>query len=524
MRYLVMCLAMTAVLCGSAYAAPVVVDAYYHADVAFPQFDRYWKATSDVEGKAADGPLGGMLYVYVRNTTGKPWTMADAEMEGVSLTKAIASSDQRKFRGWVYAASIYFSKLPEAQIGKVKQAGEPIWWRFVPKTLKPGECGELVVRLRHKPADSSVRLCVVAKGGDRVAVSVPVKAAPRFQAICFTADRKTVYLYAQHPKPGVAPKHVTMDGVDITSGATIASDAKTSVAPIVCKLKAPVARASLHCFQAVYADGSKATSSVRAFDSEFAFGMWGGRPGDDSQVEIGRNYVHELAAHNINLIGEMVGSGAVASFLKSDEGHALVKTLGIRRMIYEPGKGRTVNPWGYFLTDEPDAGDSRVQGVPPTAKVGCLCQGLSQRQEELHAVDPMTPGLVNMDFTLRPHHWYIYGQMPDILASDPYYQARLGQEAEYGKAPEKLDAFKKATYIEGVTTISRSSQAPKPVHLILLAAAGRDRKDGEGNIYVTPQEKRIETYYAIGAGANGISYWWFYGLEKGLRQEHRIPS
>ncbi len=500
----------------SAQAALEVHDAYYRPDIAYPQFDRYWTATSIEENARPHDPLGGTLRVYVRNSSSESVRVKDVMMDGVSLAAAIAYSDIRKYRKYLWAASMYWSKLPKRQIDKLMSSGWPIWWKFDPQTLRAGEFAEVIVRLRYNPPGSAVALRILTHSGDAVSVSVPVKkAVPHFEAIRFAPGRQTAYLYPAHPKSGTAPTRLLLDGRDVTSAAAIHSDPKSSVAPVVLTLDTPLKKASFHCFQAVYADGSRATSALRAYDDEFAFGMWGARPCESGDIQEIKNHLKDFADHNINVQMEMVGSGTVADFMKSDEGRAYMKSLGIRRMISEPGKGRTTGPWGYFIADEPDAGDYHVTGLPNDARrVGTLAQGVSRRTQELHLVDPATPCLINIDFTYRPHNYYIYGQTTDILASDPYYQARLGQEAEYGKAPERIDAFKKATYIEGVTTILQSSNSPKPVHLILLAGGGRE--DEGGIPFATRQEKRIETYYSIGAGASGISYWWFYGLEKGL--------
>jgi hypothetical protein len=494
------------------------VDSYYRADVPFPQFDRYWTATSNVSTARPQDPLGGTLRVYVRNDFDKTIAVKDVMMEDVSLAAAIAKSDLRKYRGFLWAYSIYYSKLPSRQIEKIKKAGWPIWWRFDPKTIRPGEIGEVIVRLRYQPTGKAIALKIVTAGGSSFKVNVPTdRVVPWFEDISFARGRQVAYLYVKHPKTQIAPKTIMMDGKDITASSAIFADPNASVAPIVCKLDKAVDNASVHTFHAIYPDGSKATSMVRAWDDEFVFGMWGARPCETGGVQAVRDHIQDFADHNINVQMEMIGSGTVADYIKTDEGLAFMKQLGIRRMISEPGKGRTKNPWGYFIADEPDAGDYHVKDLPNGARrVGTLAHSVSKRTQELHLVSPTTPCLINIDFTYRPHNYYTYGQTTDILASDPYYQARLGQEAGYGKTPEKLNAFKKATYIEGVAAICHSSQAPKPTHILLLGSAGRDKPDGSGIFYVPPTEKRIEAYYCIGAGTKGLSYWWFHGLAPGL--------
>lgn len=49
--------------------------------------------------------------------------------------------------------------------------------------------------------------------------------------------------------------------------------------------------------------------------------------------------------------------------------------------------------------------------------------------------------------------------------------------------------------------------APKPLHLILNSV--HHIEEGEPFRFATPQEKRVEVYYALAAGAKGLSYWWY---------------
>jgi hypothetical protein len=516
MRSAALSLVAAMLLSSAACAAPVVFDAYFRPDLPYPEFAKYWgfQRGGDFLSK---GDIGGTVQVYVRNAGAEPITMRDVALDGVSLSKAIPFLETRRYRRYVFPANLHFSTLPKEQIDKVIAAGEPVWWRFEPKTLKPGEIGELVLRVRRRPVAETVNVLVSFGKGQSAEAQIAVgRAVPRLEAICFAPGRDTVYLYAKHPVPGTKPDKVLMDGADITSCAVIASDSNASVTPIVCKLSKPVALASLHCFQVCYPNSDKVTASVRAYDGEFAYGMWGAANGEADQVDIAKAYLRGLADHNVTVQMEQIGSEAVADFMKTTEGLKLLESLGIRRMIYEPGKGNITNPWAFFLMDEPDAGDSKIEGLPPGTQIGSLGQGLIQRAAELRESDPTVPGLLNIDYTYPPDNWYTYGQIPDILTADPYYQGHIARETEWGKNPEKLSLFKKATYINGVAEICRSSQAPRQTNMLLFTGRPDNQTDNIQLRYATPQEKRIEVYYCIGAGIKGISYWWYHCLEDGL--------
>ncbi len=399
-------------------------------------------------------------------------------------------------------------------------AGEPVWYRFDPRKLGPGECGELTIRLRSKPTGESIGLSMDFGQAGKSEVSVkPAAAAPRFEAITFSFGRDKAYLYVAKSSTGKAPTKVLMDGVDVTSDATIAGPAG-SIYAIIVKMKSPLVRASWHCFHVTYADGEKATGAVRVFEDEFAYGMWGAAPGKSEDTSLAEAYLRDLADHSINTVMEQIGSAAVRDYMFSEPGLNLMESLGIRRMISEIGKGAAKNPWSYFLMDEPDAGDSKVEGVPGDKRVGSLGQGLVDRSFEMREKDPVTPHLLNIDMTYKPQNWYTYAQLPDILTADPYYQVRLAET--YWKSPQKRDIYKKAEWVAAVADVCRSAQAPRKLDLVIFTGH-LDRKEDKEFRFATPQEKRLEAYYAIGAGAKGISYWWFHSLAQGLPPRKADP-
>jgi len=201
-----------------------------------------------------------------------------------------------------------------------------------------------------------------------------------------------------------------------------------------------------------------------------------------------------------------VGSEAVRVFMISEEGRKMLDSLGIRRVVGD--RGKTETPAAYYLADEPDTADFKVTGVPAHAKIGCIAQGLLQRAYELRESDPAIPNMTNLDQTFKPDNWYTYGQLPDIFAADPYYQSRLAEV--YRTRPHLLPIYTKATFIEAVASICQSACAPKPLHIILNSVQSV-RGDWKFR-FATPEEKRIEVYYALGSGAKAISYWWFVPL------------
>ncbi len=517
MRGVLGALAAAAALCAAAPArtAPLeVLAAQYRADIPHPESDALWASMS---GGAIDPVLhperefprpvpGGSIHVYLRSVSGAPVEVEDVLLEGISLKRAVAFSSQRKFKRHVYAASIYFSGLPPAEISRLEDAGEPVWWRVEPPRPAPGDAVEVTVRLRRDLPARGTHLTLRLGGGESLEVEVPGgDVRDRITDIAFSPDLSTVWLFVRGSAPGRSPRRILMDGVDVTSRCRIARDAALDLSPVVLEPPAKLERTRLYCFQAVFDDGKVAAAARRAFPQDMRYGTWGARPGAEGQTEVGRQFVREMAGLNINLHMVSIGSAAVQEFFKSPEGQQMLRALDIRRVVEEPGKQGTAQPHAYYLADEPDTGDYRVQGVPAGKQVGCLAQGLVLRAQELRERDPDTPSMLNLNLTFTPHNWYIYGQVPDIFCADPYYQPRLRQA--YNDGPGRYPLYAKAGFVYAESHICKLASEPRPLHIILYA----NTYDGEDGTFrgPTPAEKRIELYYALAAGAKGFSYWWF---------------
>ena len=490
----VCCVLVLLLLAATAYGGMTVLGYSSHIDVQHPEFEAFWSDSSQLDWgeKPVKRAPGCSIHVFLRNDGPQPLEIQDVTLNGISLTKAVAFSEQRKMRKAVFPASIYFSSLPKDSL---IAAGEPVWWRVEPNPIPQNGVSEVTIRLRRAPVGKTLTLEV----GDMKA-SVPVKAdQPRIESISFGPNLDQVYLYFSK-----APTKVLMDGRAIKF--TAKSYPNMDITPVVCKLNTALASASFHVFQGVYAGGIlTASAGIRAWSGEMCFGIWGSKPGNEGDNALARSYVNEIAEHNINTQMEMVASDAVSSFMQGDEGLKMLDSLGIRRMVSDPGKGKVKSPFAYFLLDEPDAGDFKVQGVEPGKQVGCLAQGLVQRSAEFRKADPLTPQFLNLDMTFKPDNWYTYGQLPDIFAADPYYQERLCQT--YWQRPGRLPLYMKATYIYAVGTVSREASSPKPMHLLLNCV--RHTEPDKVFRFGTPVEKRIETYYALASGVKGLSYWWY---------------
>jgi len=257
-------------------------------------------------------------------------------------------------------------------------------------------------------------------------------------------------------------------------------------------------------------DGTSSTAGIRAYADEFTYGVWGAKPGNPTDLDLGRAHVIDMGLHNINMQMEIIASDAVRAFMKSEAGVRMMESLGIRMILGEAAKAKSP-PLAWYLADEPDTADFKVEKLPPESRIGAIGQGLILRADELGQVDPTVPSMLNVDMTFKPENWYVYGQLPDIFAADPYMQTRLAQA--YFSRPGTIPQYSKATFVYAVGSVCRSSCAPKPLHLMLNCT--KLVKGDKVFRFATPEEKRIEVYYALAAGATSLSYWWLVPVAEG---------
>lgn len=501
-----LCLAFLAVASGSSVlmADVTVLGVQYRADRMFPEYLPYWQDEGISVPPELYEVVGCSVHVFVRNTGAAPVTISDVELAGESLTACIAFDDQRVDRK---PASIYFANLTEPQMQTLLAAGEPVWWKTDPAVIEPGGAGQVMIRLRNIPQTPTVAVNVVHSGGTTSA-TVPVQSdQSRLVGVNFSADLGTVYLYSRHWQAGMAPVAIVLDGQDVTANASIACDPSLQLAPTVLQLSQNLVRGSYHVFQVVYSDGQVASAGLRAWNDEFAYGMWGAAPGSDGDYELARDYIEDVSDHLINIQMVTLGSQAVKSYLKTAEGRAFAASHDLRFVVDAPGKWGVTDPFLFFIHDEPDAGDYRITGLPADKMIGSLAQWCVGHAEEQRATDPRQLAMLNLDMTYKPQNWYIYGQVPDVMAVDPYYQARL--KTALWSNPEMLPYYTKATYVYAVSQTAETTCQPNPLHVILYGCSYVDSTTGQTFPFAPPACKRIEAYYALAGGAKGLSYWWY---------------
>ncbi len=492
------------------------VHGVYRPDIPFPEFMPMWREGwpwEDEHGQrvryAYEGmELGGYLYAFVRNTTNRTLNVQDVLLEDVSLVQAIAP--QREVEDVVedrHPSHLEFSKLPADKIARLEAAGEPVWWKAVPRELAPGEVSQITIRLRRDPKVDTIRVALPAEDGASLAGSVETaKRQPQFMSIGFSPELDTVYAYLRHPSGrGIAPSRIRINDQDVTARATVAADSSVAVVPVIIPLAEPLAKASFNVYQAEYADGTRAMACLGTWYMDMPYGMWGYIHKGATPEERRDYYINDMLLHNINVLMYSLPRDAV-QYLNTDEGAAFAQSVGLNLMSHSL-RGRHRNTLFYFLLDEPDIADFFLKDVDPYKRLGSLAQWLVTRADSWRQQDPETPNLLNINNTFKPENWYTYAQLPDIACADPYYQEAV--QSVIHSDPGNMAAYTKPTYVYGVGRIYQSAAAPKPMHLILHTCRFDFPEDRTPYRAPTPEEKRIEVYYALATGAKQLSYWWY---------------
>ncbi len=484
--------------CTIANGAVTLLGVQYRPDQLFPEHDCFWRESQYPASCSPSAP-GAHVHVFLRNTGGSAVTITDAMFAGFSLKEILVLHYQVAKR---QPASIWLDNLTPSQLQTLLNAGEPVWWKADPATIPPGGTAQVAVRLRSVPVIPSISMEVITSAGN-VSATIPVEAAaPQVAGVGFSSDLTKVHLYWRRGG-GDAPTAVLMDGTDVTANTTTVSDPALGIAVSVFQPVQPLGASSYHVFQGVYADGKKASAGVRAWVNKFLYGTWGGPDAIDEPSA--RASLIDLTNHGLNSL-VMNGSAVTGILQWSPSGRQFVANQGYGFVIDDPGKWAADKPFMWFIRDEPDWADSRLDNIPTDKKIGGLAQMCLQRGEELRAADPTVPTTVNINAYSKPYCWYNYGLVPDVFMTDPYYQARM-REA-YWYYPTRIPLYQKATYIYAVAQLAQSSCEPNPLHMVLYSCQWRD-DSGAVFPFPTPQSKRIEVYYALAGGAKGLSYWWW---------------
>lgn len=491
-RAVILALLLSFVSLSVAFGAVEILDASYRPDRVLPEHTMFWKDQlrwgDDVTPYIFKA--SGALAVYLRNTGGSPVTVTDLTIDGASMTasRVCGSSQYKNAYPCGYKTNATLVAI-----------GNPAWWHVDQNPIPPGGTAEVFVRIRTRVVRTLSLVVLTSAGNLPCSVAVDNNDRPRIAGYGISSDYGTLHLYLRHPQSGKAPTQILIDGVDKTSSCTMSGDSDYDLTPVRCVLGTTWTRGSYHVFQAVYDDGSKATDGLRVISDDFRYGRWGGPPSSDLNDAL--FHIRDMGIHSMNL--QVQGWGKLG--YTSDPGFEAIRQ---EYDILQVNNGGGSLDYGLFLADEPDATEDIQQTEMQkwaSAAIGALSQSYSDQTQSEHSVNPGYPTMLNLDASFKPSNYYIYAHVPDVISLDPYYQAR--QEDSYWSRPNLLATYSKATYIYAFASTCQAAKEPGPVHMTIYSC----RKNNNTRVFrwATPEEKRIEVFYCLGAGAKQISYWWF---------------
>jgi hypothetical protein len=451
-------------------------------------------------------PMGATIRLVLQNNSDREITVDGISLNGIDLTRQIATI-HREHQG-IQAASYLLNdseRTPQEIKDKLEELGAPIWYQARPNPLAPRGFSELVIRLRYQPKEKVLKISFNEGDAKSAEIFIDTQKQSRlgFASINFNREINKVFLYvSSNDASEYEIEKLRIDGVEVKYPPEAGMKSLHGFLPLEILLQKSWVRGSYHHVTAISNEGVTASAVIRARDDFFALGMWGYRNYGNTDEERARDSAEAFREH---LFNTHMGMGH--GFFRNPEGLKMLEGMGIRLMITDPAKQdiRCPDIYARFLLDEPDAHEDAIKDLPAHRRLGGYAQGLVERQKKWTDIDPANLTLLNVDLTYKPENWITYGPLPDILSADPYYQSRLNDA--YAKHPGWLSQYCHPYYVFAVADVVRWACQPKPPHIILNSVSERDKD--KIYRYGTPEEKRIEFYYALAAGAKGISYWWF---------------
>lgn len=430
---------------------------------------------------------GCHLRVLLYNEGGTTNPITDILINGISLNSAFAARQPSGKSYYLYSPRFLSGGVPTA----LMNAGEPVWYRIRPIQCGSKTCTELMVRLRTQPTST---VTVAAKRSDasliQLSVNPPSALKPRFGFVTTSKTCNVIHAYVLLPgsNSGEMIDRVRLDGTDVTDISSAPNGyGNSGVLPVDITPAAPLVKGSYHLLECLLVSGEHVWATFRA-GSGFATAMFGNCNVDaltmfydlhDHYIDAWRGYTHDPA--NTPTIA---ANGVRMS--PNEEGDTISGALSFGQYNHAQG----YDLYSYWLYDEPDLADGHNEwSISPGE--GLNAQYLEKMSEALAQGDPTHPSFVNMD----GGGYYTYGQVCDITSSDYYYP---------NNAPR--DGWNPLPLIYDRAKSHRAGAMPCPALRFLNASSDPTESVTRAPF---PGEERVMYYASIGAGDNGLYYYWY---------------
>ncbi len=469
MKIMVLAELMLAAACCAAQAGTwQVLDARWRPDANPFASEQVWESTIWTEGWGEPEQYypkylkpSGSVHVIMKNVGDVPGSIRLAKVDGEPLEQA-ATTPQRAGRVvWYWVESPQLAEWPDSFDEQ--------------KSVPPGQWVQCSIRLRNPIKD---RLVLTFTDGDGKPVEVPVTGETpdfRMESVSFSASIDRVYIYIKAlGKRSPVFKGLSLDGVDLSKRTSwAAGPAGSGLWLAELKLEKPLDYGTHHLLEVQLA-GAKLVQPIRAWDNYFGIGLFG---------TVTREKVKDAKEHGINTY-----YGGRTDIHNEFEMNTIPHGSGAGE------RQRTPGGWGllyWYNTDEPDAHDwHEGEALPVHDRLGVLANlKVLPIQRGQGRADPTGLNMTLVDNTFKPANYYCYGQIPDVLCTDPYVP--LGG--------------RQVDYVWHALECARDASTPRPLAAVLWACSLKgDRKFGSNP--PTPQEERMMVFYALGCGVKGYSY------------------
>ncbi|HQE28103.1 MAG TPA: hypothetical protein PL151_10110 [Phycisphaerae bacterium] len=373
---------------------------------------------------------------------------------------------------------------PVGEVTTTAEKAGPVIYHWVePEMVAAGGWTECIVRPRSLPR-TDVRLTFQPDSGKPFDVTVPLSTRRvRAEGIAFSSgiDRVYIYLRALDSRDVPEVREVVLDGRMASNVRRIDGPFGSGLSLLEVPLSPAWETGSYHLVEISLAGGDRIVQPIRAWDHYFAIALFG---------SLSKEEAEEAKAHGINTY---VAHSSLDVLHELGLNYIQVGSPGVGRPHTPEQSGRLY----YYNMDEPDGHDAlKIKTLPLLDRLGVhAMSAVIPIIRQQRTADPAALNLVLLNNTYKPANWYVYGQLGDLTATDPYVPISAEQ---LERVPCSL-------------AVARDACAPHPLIAVIWATANSGHRWSTRP--PTPQEERMMAYYAMGSGIAGLAYFADIGIE-----------
>jgi len=350
-----------------------------------------------------------------------------------------------------------------------------VWYRVRPRTLAPGECGQIYIRFRRHPDGNSAAITINPVNSTNLNLRIPYIARPSYIDY-ITADKsmQNLYIYVRGSHLG-GVKSVSINANPVIPACVKAAKPYGDISCIKVKMPGKLKIGTYMVVQVRMQSGNTASAQFRVLPFWFP----------------------KTSYHIPPDICQSVGMNLTMWYPRSlDECRKY--NIYTNTMDVFTGHERTALVLG---PDEPDANDNVGGGYDRGLGYNARRLVESGWQELIQRFVPQAASWLMMDGTTRPLNWAVYSQIADICAFDPYPVTFYGADHYY--VGESLG-------------LARTNGAPNRMYACLEAYGwGSGQGVPAGARGPSTAEYKQSVVQAIGAGAKGLTSWVYVAMAGG---------